>query len=81
MIKHKGRTWLEEGDHFNMHPDTGDKRTYECVRVSPGSATIRSADRTRTDFVTHEGEDVGFDKPGRRFTICPSPVGISMVSA
>ncbi|KKK76440.1 hypothetical protein LCGC14_2863590, partial [marine sediment metagenome] len=25
MIKHKGRTWLEEGDHFNMHPDTGDK--------------------------------------------------------
>ena len=84
MIEHKGRTWLEEGDHFNMHPDTGDTRSYECIRTTPGSATIRSADRTRTDFTAHQGrieeEDVGFDKPGRRFTICPSPVGISMVS-
>jgi len=85
MIEHKGRTFLEEGDTFKMHPDTGDTRTYECARVTVGSATIRCADRTRTDFTAHQGRteetEVGFDKPGRRFTICIAPLGISMVSA
>ena len=84
MTKGKdGRVYLDEGDRFNMHPDTGDTRTYECVRVTFASATIRCAERTRTDFTAHRGRteeaDVGFDKPGRRFTICPSPIGISLV--
>ena len=85
MIEHKGRTYLEEGDHFHMHPDTGDTRSYECVGVTAGSATIRCADRTRTDFTAHKGRteeaDVGFDKPGRRFTIANAPHGISLVPA
>ncbi len=87
MVKGKkdGRTYLEKGDRFKMHPSTGDKRTYEVRRVTDCSAAIRCADRTLTDFTAHEGgsdeEQVGFDKPGRSFTICPAPLGISMVPA
>ena len=81
----KGRKYLEEGDRFQMHPSTGDRRTYEVRRVTACSAAIRCADRTRTDFTAHEGgsdeEHVGFDKPGRSFTICPAPLGITLVGA
>jgi hypothetical protein len=72
------RRILHEGDRFRMHPDTGDRRLYECVRVTPGSAIVRCIDKTETTFETADGEDVTFARPGRRFTICPAPLGITL---
>ena len=71
---------LRVGDRFRMHPDTGDERVYEVLRDTPGGLTVRATSTTPTEFETADGDEVAFDKPGRRFTICHRPLGIQLLA-
>jgi hypothetical protein len=71
---------LRVGDRFRNHPDTGDERIYEVLRATPGGLTVRSLSTTHTEFETAGGDEVAFDKPGRRFTICHRPLGVQLLA-
>lgn len=72
MTRRPRPRYLKVGQKFRMHPDCGDTRLHEVVRVTPGAATVRCIEKSRVDFDTADGEAVGFDKPGRRFQIAPT---------
>lgn len=75
--------YLEVGDRYRNHPDTGDTHVYEVLAVGHGSMTVRSAKRP-TQFTAHEGleteADVAFDKPGRRVQVARRVLGVTLVT-
>ena len=73
------RYFLKPGDRYTLDAACLDPKTYVCVRVSPGSAVVRSETTTRETFETGDGNLVDFDRPGRRFHICPAPLGITLL--
>lgn len=80
LVRAKRRSeHLELGDQYRLHPDCGDPRTYEVMRVGPSSLSVRAtagSDREHVEFETYEGKQVDFARPGRRFQICRRPLGI-----
>lgn len=80
LIRPRTHDLLEVGDRFKMHLDCRDPRTFEVLRVGPGSLTIRSTSHQQhVDFQTHAGAEVDFDRPGKRFQICRRPIGVIKV--
>ena len=80
QIRPKAHNGLELGDKYRLPPDCKDPRTYEVLRVGPGSLTVRAVShQEHVGFQTHEGAEVDFDRPGKRHQICRRPIGIVKV--
>jgi hypothetical protein len=62
-----------------MHPDTKDRRVYECLGVNDCGATVRATKSDVTEFTTHTVEAVAFEAPGRAFRIARNPLGIEVL--
>ncbi len=79
-IRPKRHELLEVGDRFKLHPDCGDPRTHEVLRVGPGSMTVRATShKQHVEFETADGNTVDFDRPGRATQIARRPVGVIKV--